>query len=198
MKRMKKILKLELIDSRTGGKYILGKIDYVSLLWVKGYLNDISKKKNPLYKLVKKIILKKLNKFFRDLEQKQMIKPHELLEFTKFYLSTKNQVDCNFISGTVSNVDISDAVQYFNLKVDAEHYKKHNKYFPRVRLIISTSPSIYPSINIHREINDDGYIRSATNERMFFDVTEDDAYYATWKAICKYIRLVIETDWGEQ
>lgn len=195
MKRMKRILKLELIDSGTGGKYILGKIDYVSLLWVKGYLNEISKKKNPLYKLIKKIILKKLNSFLKDLGQKQMIKPDDLLEFTKFYVSTKNQVDCDFISGTVSNIDVSDTVQYFNLKVDAEHYRKHNKYYPRVKLVISTSPSIHPFINIHREIDDDGCIRSVTVERMFLDITEDDAYRATWKAMCKYIKLVIETDW---
>lgn len=195
MKNLKRVFNLELIKSETGGAFILGKIDYVSLLWIKGYLNEISKRKNPIYKIVKRMILKKLNSFFSDLKKKQFIKPEELLDFTKFYLSTKGYVNCNYIYGTVTSLDKSHNIEYFKLKVNTEMHKKNHQDYARVFVEISTSPSIYPNINIVRTINDDDRVRTTSIDRLFLDTTEDYSHEDMWKMICNYIKLVMETEW---
>ena len=198
MKILKKVLNLKLIDDVTGGMYILGRIDYVSLLWIKSYLAEISKKKNPFYKIIKLIILKRLNSFFHELKLKQKINPNDLLEFKKFYLSTKNHEDSDYISGTVTSIDQKYNTEYFKLRLNTNTHKKNKEKYVHVFVEISSSPSIHPNISILRTINDNDGQRTVSVERAFVDTNEDYEYYNVWMMICRYIKLVMETDWENE
>lgn len=189
-KTIKNLLSAKLIIPKTGGRYTLGRIDYNSLMWVKMYYDDMSNKKNPIYKFIRWRLKKKFNNLYDDLCSASIIKPADIRDFVKFYVSIKNTVPCEYIQGTVSTMSIND-IEYFSLKVKLSTVKRGED---DVRIEIHHSVVSHPNISISRTIEKGNKESSVTVDRLFLDLDEDSYYRDAWLRICKYIKHVLESE----